>query len=65
MSLLVLHMTEAVWMARRRLRKHSVPTFSRLWWKWFLSTFVEGVGAFIRFDRMVEAEKVKRANAKH
>lgn len=65
MSLSLLHVTEAIWMARGRLRKHSVPTFSRLWWQWFLSNAVEGVGAFIRFDRIVDAERAKKANAKH
>ncbi|KAL8833273.1 MAG: hypothetical protein Q9170_004376 [Blastenia crenularia] len=59
------HLIEAIWMARSRLRKHSVPTFSWLWWTWFLSTFIEGKGAFIRIDRIVEEERVKKASAKH
>lgn len=63
--MVVLHSGEAIYMERSRLEKHTVPKFSKLWWKWLLSTFVEGVGAFVRFDRIVEIEEVKKANAKH
>ena len=44
-----IHLLEAYTMAKTRLSKHTVPLFSGLWWKWTLSTFVEGVGAFMRF----------------
>lgn len=63
--MVVLHLGEAVYMARTRLRKHSVPTFSKLWWIWVASTFIEGVGAFIRIDEMVREEEEKKASAKH
>ena len=29
------------------------------------STFVEGTGAFVRFDALVKAEEERRAKAKH
>ncbi|KAI4115842.1 MAG: hypothetical protein LQ345_003639 [Seirophora villosa] len=62
---LAIHLTEATYMARSRLRKHTVPTFSKLWWIWIGSTFIEGAGAFIRIDRIVEDEKARKASAKH
>jgi hypothetical protein len=31
------------------LKKHSVPLFSRLWWMWTLSCFVEGIDSFRRY----------------
>lgn len=64
-TMVVLHLGEAVYMARTRLRRHSVPTLSRLWWTWMLSTCVEGKGAFIRIDRIINEEKEKKASAKH
>lgn len=47
--MLVAHSVEAVIMARTRLRKHTVPDGSLLWWTWIMSTFVEGFGAFQRY----------------
>jgi hypothetical protein len=46
--MVAVHGTEAALMATTRLRKHSVPVGSSLWWKWVASTFVEGFGAFQR-----------------
>ncbi|KAL9132074.1 MAG: hypothetical protein Q9217_000110 [Psora testacea] len=66
MALMVgIHLGEAMWMARTRLRRHSVPTGGRLWWTWVLSTFLEGVGSFVRFDGLVREEEEKLAKAKH
>ncbi|MCJ1366412.1 hypothetical protein MMC16_005540 [Acarospora aff. strigata] len=63
--MLAIHVTEAVWMARTRLVRYNVPQFSILWWKWVSSTFVEGVGAFKRFDQIVKEEVIKKEKAKH
>lgn len=63
--MLALHSTEPLYMHMSRLRKHTVPTFSALWWKWIASTFVEGYPAFIRFNRIIRQEERKRADAKH
>lgn len=60
-----IHGWEAYHMQKSRLEKHNVPFMSKLWWKWVLSTFVEGVGAFMRFDRIVEKEKEMTEKAKH
>ncbi|KAI9863716.1 MAG: hypothetical protein M1830_006148 [Pleopsidium flavum] len=62
---LAIHVGEALWMERSRLEKHNVRRFSRLWWKWVLSTFVEGVGAFMRFDRVVKEETERKEKARH
>lgn len=43
-----IHVAEAAVMVGR-LRKHSVPLLSWLWWTWTISTFVEGYGAFQRY----------------
>ena len=61
----ILHGSEATYMATSRLRKHTVPTFSRLWWTWVASTFIEGVGAFTRFDELVTEETKKKEKVKH
>ena len=47
------HLTEATFMAWTRLRKHSVPFGSGLWWTWMLSTFIEGFGAFQRYVLLI------------
>ena len=63
--MLALHASEAVWMERTRLQKFNVPRFSRLWWQWLLSNFIEGVGAFKRFDGIVREEIAKKESRKH
>ena len=63
--MLALHIGEAVYMAQNRMEKHSVPRFSKLWWKWVSSTFIEGVGSFMRLDRMVKEEEADKAKLQH
>jgi hypothetical protein len=46
--MLVIHITEASIMTNT-LKKHSVPLFSRLWWMWTVSSFVEGFDSFRRY----------------
>lgn len=53
------HGIEVVWMITSRLRKHTVPTFSKLWCAWVLSCFFEGAGSFVRFDKFVEEEETR------
>lgn len=60
-----IHGVEAVWMITSRLRKHTVPTFSRLWCAWVLSCFFEGTGSFVRFDKIVEEETRRKEKLKH
>ncbi|KAL8800670.1 MAG: hypothetical protein Q9200_007178 [Gallowayella weberi] len=63
--LVTLHISEAVYMSRSRLRRYNVPQFSALWWKWVGSTFIEGYGAFVRVDALVNKEEEKRSKARH
>lgn len=55
----ILHGSEAVWMAQVKLRRHQVPQFTLLWWKWVVSTFIEGVGAHLRFNELVQIQALK------
>lgn len=59
------HGAEALWMIKSRLRKHTVPTFSKLWCAWVLSCFFEGAGSFVRFDKIVEEETRRKEKLKH
>lgn len=45
--MIAIHAVEAVLMIRK-LQRHSVPLFSKLWWAWTASCFVEGIGSFRR-----------------
>lgn len=63
--MVVLHAAEALYMERSRLARHTVKAFGRVWWMWIFSTFVEGVGAFLRFDEVVREEEQKKAKARH
>ncbi|KAI1095269.1 hypothetical protein F5B19DRAFT_440772 [Rostrohypoxylon terebratum] len=56
---MLIHLGEAWWMARSRLRKHGVEFGSKVWFLWTLGTFVEGLPAMKRFDRVVEEEGKK------
>ena len=59
-----IHSGEAIYMDRSRLQRHNVPRFSTLWWKWVLDTFFGGMGAFVRFDRIVHDEKITKTKTK-
>lgn len=63
--MLVVHFGEALYLARTRLDKHTVPMFSQLWWKWFISDVIEGYTAKVRFDAVVEEERLKKERQKH
>ena len=64
-SLFLIHLGEAVYLARTRMEKHTVPMFSRLWWTWFISDVIEGFTALLRFDAIVKEEKLKKERQKH
>jgi len=46
--ILVIHLVEAIYLARAKLAKHTVPFMSGLWWKWIVSCTIEGVGSLMR-----------------
>lgn len=60
--MIVIHLVEASLMIRK-LQRHSVPFFSKLWWVWTVSCFIEGVGSFRRYD--LSCELVVDANHNH
>jgi hypothetical protein len=50
--MIFIHVIEAFLMTRK-LQRHSVPLFSKLWWAWCLSCFIEGVGSFRRYEMSI------------
>ena len=58
---MVVHLGEAGYMAWGRLRKHQVEMFSKVWWMWVADNFVEGFGAWRRFDEVVEGLREEQA----
>ncbi|KAL2007793.1 hypothetical protein VTN00DRAFT_7775 [Thermoascus crustaceus] len=59
-----IHVLEASLLAVKRLRPHRVPFLSGLWCTWMVSVFIEGFGAFQRFDAIVRREKDKKEQRK-
>lgn len=62
---IALHTFETWYMHRTRLRKFGVERGSALWFKWVLSTFIEGFGCFQRFDATVKRKKLELEKSKH
>ncbi len=62
---MIIHVTEAWWMARTRLAKHGIEEGSKVWWLWVIDTFLGGLPSMYKFDALVEAERQKQENAKH
>ena len=63
--MLVIHISEAAYLVRTRLRKHQVPIGSWVWWSWVASCLNEGVAAFQRFDAIVREKEDKKKRKKH
>ena len=63
--MLALHGAEAIHFARSRLRRHSVNPRTLLYWKWVMTTFIEGIFAFRRFDRHVLVKRQEKEKQKH
>ena len=63
--IVVAHGGEAGWLAYSRLRKHRVPVGTLVWWQWVLSCYIEGFGAFVRFDRLVREKEQEKAKKQH
>lgn len=55
------HALEVPLFAATRLRKHGVPFFSVLWWKWALACFVGGVTTWKHFALAAAEAEGKRA----
>lgn len=50
---LLIHVLEVRHLVVGRLRRFSVQMFSAVWWCWVVDVFLEGFGAFMRFDQVV------------
>ncbi|KAK5060201.1 hypothetical protein LTR84_010086 [Exophiala bonariae] len=62
----IAHGVEMLVLARGRLRRHWVETFSRTWWLWLGECSLVGYSAFQHFDRTVKAkEDAKGGKAQH
>jgi len=65
LPVLGIHLGEAYWLDRSRLRKHGVERGSSLWYKWIASCFIEGVACFQRIDATVKRKTLEAEKAKH
>jgi hypothetical protein len=61
----VIHVGEVVGCMLPRLRRYGVETGSAVWWGWVVDCFLEGGGAWLRFDRLVAEKEAKKAQEKH
>lgn len=57
------HLFEALLFDQLRMRKYGVPRLSGLWWKWEISCFIEGIGAWKRIGKAI-AIKEKQAGGR-
>lgn len=57
--MLAIHIFEASLMIRK-LQRHSVPLFSKVWWAWTASCFIEGIGSFRRYEWIYSHEWKQR-----
>jgi hypothetical protein len=55
--MLLIHFTEIYFLDKNRLKKHDVEIGSLVWWKWMISCFIEGFGAFERIDWLAAEEQ--------
>ncbi|ROW02419.1 hypothetical protein VMCG_06038 [Cytospora schulzeri] len=59
-ALVGVHASEVPLFAFTKLRKHGVPFFSCVWWKWAASCFLGGIATWKHFARTVKAAEAKR-----
>ena len=60
--MLAIHITETFIMARK-VNRHGLSSVDAMWWMWVGSSFVEGITAFWRLDKLI-AEKQREKDAK-
>lgn len=49
----------------KKLRKHGLTPFDRLWWMWMGTCFVEGVTCFWRMDALIAEKRKEKESKKH
>ncbi|KAI1004945.1 hypothetical protein K3495_g3270 [Podosphaera aphanis] len=60
-----IHIAEAWYLDRTRLRKYGVERGTRLWWCWIVSCLIEGFGTFQRIDAELQRIRTKTEKSKH
>ena len=60
----VIHVAEVGWWMLPRLRRHGVELGSAVWWCWMVDCFLEGGGAWLRFDKLVKEMEVSKVKGK-
>ncbi|KOS21719.1 hypothetical protein ESCO_001694 [Escovopsis weberi] len=61
---LAIHVAEALAFDRLRMRRHDVPRWSALWWKWEINVFIQGYGAWKKIGAFVDEERKKQSKTK-
>jgi hypothetical protein len=49
----------------KKLAKHSLTPFDKMWWPWTASCFVEGITSFWRLDGLIEEKRKEKEAKKH
>lgn len=63
LPVLGIHTVETVLLDMWRLQPYGVERFSKLWWTWQVSCFIEGFGTFKRSKAIVEAKRAEKEKA--
>ena len=62
--MLAIHITESFIMANKATR-HGLSSADTVWWQWVGSSFVEGITAFWRLDRLIAEKQGEKDAKKH
>ncbi|KAI9856784.1 MAG: hypothetical protein M1824_005255 [Vezdaea acicularis] len=63
--MLALHASEAIYLDQTRLKRHRVRRLTKRWCMWMASSFIEGIGAKQRFDKLVKKKILLQQAVKH
>ncbi|GAB7346109.1 hypothetical protein MBLNU457_4864t1 [Dothideomycetes sp. NU457] len=64
-GMVAIHGTETYVFVTSRLIKHNVNVMNPVFWNWAGDCFISGVGAFQRFDAMVNQKRIEKERQKH
>lgn len=60
---IAIHASEVILLDIKRLQPYGVERFSRLWWIWETSCFIEGFGTFKRTKAIVDQKRAEKEKA--
>jgi hypothetical protein len=60
-----IHVTEIVLLDRWKMQRHGVPRWSRIWWQWELTCFMDGICTWWRIAALLERKKEEKESKKH